>query len=649
MPRITTLQTAFNSGVLDPRLAARTDLKHFYQGAATGENVVSIPQGGLTRRSGMQYVATLSSTARLAAFAFNVEQTYLMVFTNNNIAVYKDDVFQVNVTTTYTTAQLFELQWTQSADTMIIVHKDHQPATLVRGSSHTSWTLADITFSEYPTFDFEQDYDSITFIIGGGSDDATTAGNSISITANSSFFTSADVGGWFEGGKGDNFGKGRITAVVTATICTLEVVKGWVDPSLSGNATNGFSVSGSDASIQEVVWSTARGWPKSVTFHEGRLWFGGSLSRPQTLWGSVTNDFYNFDYGIGLDDEGIDISLDTDMVNAITNVFSGRHLQVFTTGGEFFMPDSPITPSKSAVKRQTLHGSGSVPPQSIDGATFFLDRTGKALREFLFTYTESSYTSGTISLLASHLLNAPVDMAVLRGTSSSDANYLCLVNGDGTVAVFNTLRQQEVGGWTHWTTTGTVEAVAVVVETVYFLVKRTINGVETRFLEKYGGYTDCGVTQTLSPASATVTGLAHLNGQSCRVRADGAVMENATPSGGSITLSRVATEVEVGLDFNITIKTMPLNKDFLSGPILTRRKRIVRVIADLYETLGISVNGTALPDRSFGEGILDDPPAPFTGIKEVFLLGWDDLAQVTITQTDPMPMTVLGLAIEVET
>ncbi len=643
MPRVINLQTSFNSGVMDPRLAARTDLKHFYQGADTATNVMSMPQGGLKRRPGMAYVDTISGQARLASFAFNVEQTYLLVFTNNNIEVFKDGVSQANIATTYTTAQLFELQWTQSADTMILVHEDHQPAKLVRGADHATWTLSNISFDEYPTYDYDEDYDAITFTVGTGSEDATKAGESVTVTAGSAIFASGDVGGWFEGGKGTNYGKGRITAYTSTTVVTIEVIEGWE------NAT-GNSVAGSDASLEEPVWSAAKGWPKSVTFHEGRMWFGGSKSRPQTLWGSVTNDFYNFDYGTGLDDQGIDVTLDTDQVNAITAVFSGRHLQVFTTGGEFFLPDSPITPAKSAVKRQTLFGSGNVPPKSIDGATFYLDRTGKALREFLFTYTEDAYTSGTVSLLASHLLTSPVDMDALRGTSDDDANYMYIVNSDGTVAVFNTLRAQEVGGWTKWTTNGTVESVATVVEEVYFLVKRNINGSDVRHLEKLDSntYTDANKLQTLSPASATVTGLAHLNGEECRVRADSSVMDNATPASGSITLSRTATTVEVGLDYDTTIKTMPMNMDFQDGPTLTRKKRVVRVIADLYESLGVYVNGAYLADRSFGTGILDGTPAPFTGIKEKYLLGWDDLAQVTITQQDPVPMTVLGLAVEVE-
>lgn len=559
MAKVITLQTSFVSGVLDPRLASRTDIKHFYQGAEVAENVVTMPQGGIKRRPGLKYIANTASNneARLASFAFNVEQTYLMVFTNLSVAVYKDGVHQANVTTPYTTAQLFELSWTQSADTMILVHKDHAPRKLVRGGSHTSWTLSTISLSNIPQF---------------------------------------------------NYGSGNVD-----------------------------------------VWSNAKGWPKSATFFQGRLWFGGSLSRPQTLWGSKTNDFFNFDVGTSLDDEGIDVTLDTDQVNAITAVYSGRHLQIFTTGGEFSMQDSPITPSKSAVRRETLFGSGAVPPKNIDGAVIFVDRTGKSVREFLFSYNEDSYTAGTVSLLASHLLNAPVDMDVLKGTANDDANYVYFVNGDGTVGVYNTLRSQEVSGWTKWTTSGEIESVAVVVDDVYFVVKRTINGSVVRFLEQLDSstYTDANKTVVLGSPGTAVTGLAHLNGQESRVRADGEVRANATPGSGSITLAETATNVEVGLDYTTTVTTMPINMDFQDGPTLTRKKRIVKVVPNVYQSLGISINGDRFIDRNFGLS-LDSAPTAYTGLKEMYLLGWTELAQVTITQTDPTPMTVLGLAIEVE-
>ena len=557
MPRIRTLQTAFNSGVLDPRLAARVDIKQYFQGADTGTNVLALPQGGFKRRPGMAYAATLGAESRLFTFSFNVEQTYVMAFQNNAIKVYMDGALQATVTTTYTLAQCKELNITQSADTMIIVHEDHQPAKLVRGAAHTSWTLSNITLSNIPQFDF---------------------------------------------GSGD-----------------------------------------------EDVWSATRGWPKTVAFFEQRLWFGGSQSRPQTLWASQIADFYNFDVDTGEDDDAIDVTLDTNQINGIVALMPSRHLQIFTIGGEFYIASSPITPTNIAVKNQTKFGSASVPPINIDGATLFLDYGQSSVREFVYSWEEEAYTSNSATLLASHLISTPVDMGARRGTSTEDANYVYVVNTDGTMAVFNTLRAQQVAGWTKWETSGTIEAITVEGSTVWFAVKRTINSATVYYLEKADSdtYTDANKSQTQS-SSTTVSSLAHLNGQSCRVRADGAIMADATPSSGSITLARAGEEVEVGLDYDVTIKTMPITSMFGDGSILTNYKRVIRVVADMYESLGVYVNGTLLPDRQLGEDVLDTTPASFTGIKELYLTGWTRLAQVEITQTDPQPFTLLGLVVEVE-
>jgi hypothetical protein len=563
VPRLRTLQTAFNAGVLDPRLAARTDVKQYYQGADTGTNVLALPQGGFKRRPGMAYYATLGAESVLFTFSFNVEQTYVMAFQNNAIKVYKDGELQATVTTTYTLAQCKELNVTQSADTMIIVHEDHQPAKLVRGGSHTSWTKSNITLSNIPNFDF-----------GSGA---------------------------------------------------------------------------------EAVWSATRGWPKTAAFFQQRLWFGGSGQRPQTLWGSVVADYYNFNVSSGGDDDAIDVTLDTNQINGIVALMPARHLQLFTTGGEFYISSSPITPGNIAIKNQTRFGSSTTPPVNIDGATLFLDYGQSSVREFLFSWEEDAYTSNSATLLASHLITTPVDMDARRGTATEDANYVYVVNSDGTMAVFNTLRAQQVAGWTKWQTTGEIQAVTVEGTEVWFAVKRTINSATVYYLEKADPdtYTDANKKQTQS-ASTTVSNLAHLNGQSSRVRADGSIMDDATPSSGSITLARNGTVVEVGLDYDVTVTSMPVTSDFNNGSILTEKKRLIRIVGDFYQTLGVYVTTTGtssnvlVPERNLGEDVLDAAPSAYTGIKEVYLNGWDRLAQVTITQTDPQPFTLLGLLIEVE-
>ena len=626
MPRIRTLQTAFNSGVLDPRLAARVDIKQYFQGADTGTNVLALPQGGFKRRPGMAYAATLGAESRLFTFSFNVEQTYVMAFQNNAIKVYMDGALQATVVTTYTLAQCKELNVTQSADTMIIVHEDHQPATLVRGGSHTAWTLSNITLTNIPTFEF-----GYTTALNGSHNNSTTT---ITVDATASFPSSGTI----------LIGSELITYTGKTSTTFTGATRG-----TGGTAAATHSDDAVVTSTAESVWSATRGWPKTTAFFEQRLWFGGSKTRPQTLWASQIADFFNFNVDTGEDDDAIDVTLDTNQINGIVALMPSRHLQIFTIGGEFYISTSPITPANIAVKNQTRFGSASVPPINIDGATLFLDYGKSAVREFVFSWEEEAYTSNSATLLASHLISAPVDMDARRGTSTEDANYVYVVNTDGTMAVFNTLRAQQVAGWTKWETSGTIEAITVEGTTVWFAVKRTINSATVYYLEKAdpNTYTDANKSQTQS-SSVTVSSLAHLNGQACRVRADGAIMADATPSSGSITLARAGVAVEVGLDYDVTIKTMPITSTFGDGSILTNYKRVIRVVADMYESLGVYVNGTLLPDRQLGESVLDTTPTSFTGIKELYLTGWTRLAQVEITQTDPQPFTLLGLVVEVE-
>lgn len=396
MARVNISQTSFTSGELDPRLAARHDYDGYYKGAETLENVVCLGQGGVARRGGMKYIDTLADTSvRFVTFEFNVTQTYLLVFANAKMYVYKDGVKQTGlngtgndyITTPFNATQIQEMSFTQSADTLIICHNAHAPRKILRGGSHSTWTLSTISFAYQPTFDFDQNYDASTFSIGTN---WNSIGSDVTITCNqSSKITSDHVGGMFEG----NGGVVRIESVNTgANTLTGKVKKEFINQN---------TLDGIDCSLEEPVWSASHGYPNTVTFHESRLWMGNSTSRPQTLWGSVIGEFFNFDRGVGGDDESIDITLDTDQVNAIYHIVSGRHLQVFTSGGEFYIPESPIKPSEVRISRQTRFGIlKTVKPISTDGATMFIQRNGKQVREFLFTYTEASYVSSEVNLLA---------------------------------------------------------------------------------------------------------------------------------------------------------------------------------------------------------------------------------------------------------
>jgi len=403
----------------------------------------------------------------------------------------------------------------------------------------------------------------------------------------------------------------------------------------------------------EDVWSSGRGWPKSVTFHEGRLYFGGSKSRPSTVWGSVVGRFFDFDKGQSLDDEAVESTVDTNQLNAIVNCLSGRDLQFFTTGSEFYVPQAtlePITPTNFFVKIATRNGcKPSIKPVGIDSGTLFVQRQGKSLNEFVYTDVEAAYITNRISLLSSHLLKTPVDMAIRRATSTDESDQLYIVNGDdGSIVCYSMLRSQQVIAPSEFTTDGEFLAVGVDVDTIYAAVWREIDGVERYFVERFDNTltVDCAVTGT-SGSSVTAANLA---GKTVKIIADGVVLPDATAnSSGVITFSRAAVSTyQVGLDYSVEVKTMPVEPRLQSGTLRGFKKRIIEVTPQFYETQAASINGQVIPFRQFDTQVLDEPVAEYTGIKKIGpLLGFDYEGVITVTQSVPLKMTLLFLEYQV--
>ena len=448
--------------------------------------------------------------------------------------------------TQITSAMLSTLRHAQSADTMILVHEDLSPLKIVRGANHSTWTVSAITFTNIPRHAFsttstnpgsnitpDKTSGSVKITASAatwhdGRSATAQAGASATITLDSSASATDDIfngatitttGGtgsgqtriisdyvgsskvatvsvaWDTNPSSDttftissqvgqfvnhtaSFGRMRIVEVVSSTIikATSEIPFFDTDAIVTGDweLESGY----------EDAWSTSRGFPKSITFHEGRLFFGGAKSLPTTFFGSVVNQFFDFDVGEALDDQAVVATITTESLNSIVDIFSGRDLQIFTTGGEFFVPqatDDPITPTNIIVRMATRNGAKEgVPVVGLDSGTLFIQRQGKQLNELLFTDVELSYTTANVSLLSGHLLKSPTDMAIRRATSTEEADRLFIINStDGSLACYSLLRAQQVVAPSVLTTSGLegsdqFQAVGVDVDTIYTVVKRQL-------------------------------------------------------------------------------------------------------------------------------------------------------------------------------
>jgi hypothetical protein len=401
----------------------------------------------------------------------------------------------------------------------------------------------------------------------------------------------------------------------------------------------------------EAIMSDTRGWPECGTFHQGRLWIGGLASKPATFIASKVGDFFNLDQGTQLDDEAIVGTIDSDQVNAIHQLVSGRGLQMFTSGAEHVLTGDPLTPRTIGREEQTRRGiKRFVPTAEVDGATLFIQRQGAALRQFVFVETEQAWRSDLASLLAPHLIGDPRDMAARKTARQDDADHILMVNNDLTTTVLTTLRSQEVTAFTRWLTDGAVLSVAALASgEVFFAVQR--NGsvrietwAETRLLDSS--------KRRIEPTTgfSVMSGLAHLEGLQVAAIADGSFMGLFTVSGYSITLPREALDVEVGLPFQVKVVPLPLEPRDQSGNLMGRRSRIVKVTARVRESGTFTINGQPLVLRGVGRDPnlpLDTAPPIRSGDMQLRgLLGWQERHQLLIEQPVPGPLEVLALSYE---
>jgi len=646
MARFVQIQTNFTSGELDPLVRSRVDIDSYKNALETARNVICQPQGGVSRRPGTKFINELAGTPasgiRLVSFEFSIDDSYMLCFTNDTMYVYKNKALVHTETSTgIGSAYLEKMCWTQSADTLIIVHEDLAPRKIVRGVSDTDWTVSTISFDSIPNYAFTL---SIFNTAAAGHLTPSEVTGKVTLTSQHSIFTAAHVGQYI---NVTPQGRARIVEVTTTTTVNVVTEFPFFDTSQIANADWELEIG------YEDVWSVSKGYPRTVTFHQGRLYFGGSKSRPSTIWGSKVGLFFDFEPVEGLDDDAVEATLDTNTFNAITDIISGRDLQIFTTGGEFAVQQEglvAITPSNFFLSTTSASGSKEgIRVKQLESGILFVQRQGKVLSEIAYSDATLSYESSKVSLLSGHLLKNPNNMDIRRAVSTDENDLLLLTNGDdGSITAYSLLRSQNVIAPTEFTTVGSFLDVAVDITDIYVATKRTDSGVDKYYVEVFDNdsLTDCGVVGT---TSATAN-MAHLEGAIVNCLSDGYVeLDQTVASGGTVTFSNPPTaSSECGLPIDVEIKTMPTEVKLQSGTRIGFRKRIVEVNALLYKTQNIVINGNLVPIRSLGSGALDEPVPEFTGTKTLHgILGYSSNGQITVTQSSPLKLTLLGLEYKV--
>ena len=723
-----TVYTNFASGELNPLLVTRTDANAYFSGAKTLRNWYLLDEGGIMRRPGTTFKATLPGESRLIPFIFSNDELAVFVLSNNRLDVYGSDgaAIQTNITSNcnWTTAQLFEINFAQFGDTVFLTHRNN-PIREIKRTSASTFTVSAYEFEEDTSVSvggknktlqafFKYAATSLTITL---SSHATGTGRTL--TASADFFTTDHVNTYLKINGKQVF----ITARTNATEATATVLED------VGSA-------GPHADFEEQLISAARGFPQAVTFHDNRLYFAGVRDAPAAVIASQVGGYFNFDVGSGAADQAINVFVSGDRVNEIRHLVSSRNLQVLTDGGEYFVPTSTdtsaVTPANITFLRQTPYGCSRAKPIIFDGATLYAQKNGKAIREYLFSDVENAYASTSISILASHLVKAPVDMAMITGTATRPEQFAFFTNNDGTLGLFHSVRAEKIAGWTQWSTKTGDEftSITAVNENLFCVVKRQLEGGTVYTLEKFAEQDDltldCSATTTVNqqgtplingasqtgttvnvdgystaPNTGDVITIAGITGsyeiQTVTATASGhtVVLDQALASSpadnaaititsgrvhnspahltqetvnavdgtfslGSFTTSASDTitfdvahsaGVVVGFNYEPSLETMPIDREVSNGPLTGEIKRISRAVIDLSDSLNVALQAA---DNTAKSLVIRDvafdvaaPVAKVTGKKEFFFLGYDREPTLKITQTAPLPLKVLGVALEV--
>ncbi|MFJ3117823.1 hypothetical protein ACIPI6_14910 [Pseudomonas protegens] len=770
MPQM--IQPSFSAGEMAPSTFGRVDLARYYTGLRTCSNFMVMPEGGVRNRPGFKFLAETKISARksrLIPFQFSTEQTYaiefghlyIRFFTNGGALVSGPAVYEIS--TTYQEQHLFELNFTQSADVLTIVHPSYAPMELKR-LAPTNWTLTAISFTP-----------SITAPTGltasprpGGTGDTTQYRYQVTAVAageaaeESLPSTAATVSSF------DNKAGAVLSWTAVAGVDHYNVYKENNGSGIFGFIGQADSTAFTDNNINPEKDDTPPTYdnpfadgnnPGVVSYYQQRLVFAASTSKPQTVWMSRVGSFHNFGFSTPTkDDDAITLTIASRQVNRIRALVPLKELLVLTSGAEVTITGDAtgIKPTNVQAIFQSYIGSSTISPAVYGNTALYVQARGQKLADLSYSYTSDGFQGQDLTVLSSHLVRG-FELKEIALAQAPDSVLWCVRN-DGALLGFTYLPTQEVYSWHRHQTDGEFESVVSIPEgdedAIYVVVRRDINGVSKRYVERlqsrqlrkfdsgdyvydraffvdsglsydgrrpgtatltggtdwkypnpltltagaatfdagmvgrsvimYGGgneqnigdlltvlitgYTSPTVVtvepqtivpETLRGVSATrwglgantISGLSHLEGKTLSVLADGNVLPQVVVSGGSISIDGPVLVAHAGLPITADFETLDITIGSTPA-FLGARKSINEIVVITEESRGIFAGVDSSHLYEYKQRSTENYGQPIellTGRAEIPIsANWNTDGRIFIRQADPLPLSILGVMINVK-
>ena len=577
------------------------------------------------------------------------------------------------ISSPYAAADLAAIHYTQSADVMTLVHPNYPPMELRRLGA-ANWTLTAISFA--PTAVAPTSVVAVPTGTGSVSYQytATTVTNlnnleeSLAATASVAITNDLTVSGRTN----------SITCTAPANAVRVNYFRlaqglyGYIGQAAPGAAFIDNNITPDVSHTPPLVDSTLAGgvgyYPAAVGYDEQRRFFAGWTQGPQNVIATRSGTESNMNYHIPtVADDRVAFRVAAREGSPIEHIVPVNFLMLLTPTNVFRVGSTDggaLSGSNIDIKPQSYLGANNVQPVTVGTSVLYARAFGGHMTEMVFNTSNlgSYYATNDITLLAPHLFDTfnIVDMAYMRAPYS----MLWAVNDQGTLLSMTYVPEQQISAWAHHDTDGKYESCCVISEQgedmLYVIVKRTINGVTKRYVERKRSrvmatqadafFVDCGVTYVGTEPVSSLSGITWLEGKTVNILGDGAVMPPQVVTGGVINLQSPATKVQIGLPITADFQTLPLQVA-LPDSGQGHKKNLNSVYLRVKDTAGLSAGASfddlvPFPLRSTEP--YGSPPNWMQGVVQLVPdNAWTEDGQVCIRQTDPLPATLISLTLEV--
>ena len=681
MPNVRILQKSFSGGEISPEMFGRIDDTKYQSGLATCRNFIPKPQGPAQNRAGFAFVRAVKDSTkktRLLPFTYSTTQTmiievgagYFRFHTQG--ATLLSGAVPYEIANPYAEADLFDIHYVQSADVLTIVHPNYAPRELRRLSA-LNWVLSTISFAApiaAPTAPT-----ATATIVGAPATTmsysyvvTTIATDEVSESAQSSVATCTN--NLFTTGCYNTIAWTAVSGAARYNVYKQQGgLYGYIGQT-TGTSLKDDNIApdlGKTPPIYDAVFAATGDYPGSVSYFEQRRCFAGTTNKPQNIWmtKSGTESVMSFSLPIR-DDDRIAFRVAAREANTIRHIVPLTQLLLLTSAAEWRVSpvnSDAITPTTITVRPQSYVGANNVQPVVINNTLLYTAARGGHIRECAYNWQANGFISGDLSLRAPHLFDS-YDITDM-GYAKAPLPVVWFVSSSGKLMGLTYVPEQQIGAWHQHDTDGVFESCAVVAEgsedILYCVIKRNVNGVDVRHIERMASrqfvdpadafFVDAGVTYSGTPITTISSGLAHLEGKTVNILADGAVHPQLVVTGGAITLEQSASKIQVGLPITADLKTLPVAAGIDNGFAQGRYKNVNKAWLRVFRSSGIFIgpdeNNLVEAKQRTTESYGSAPALKSEEIPILLNPAWADSGQVFVRQSDPLPLTVASLTLEV--